>query len=137
MVVNFGIDVVYLINIFFMKNTCSNLDTDANTSAAGPLSDNVNSINKQDKAFACGVALSTSALMFVLSLLLMIYCMYIVWSYLRELIDGGSAWHIARLMTWEEQEERDWAKFQERIKHKHEGMIVPPGTYDRVPYASI
>merc|ERR1719359_1818611 len=73
---------------------------------------------------------------FFLLFALMMYCVWIVWSFCKELTDGGSAYAIARLMTWEEQEDREWTKFNEGMKIKH-GSNVPPGAFDKVPYASL
>lgn len=145
---SFLVDAFFLADVFFVKDACAHLDDHIGATSAGkghlhgdplwgvPLSQHQSAVSKQDRAFACGVARGTSTLVCCLLLVLMAYLVYIVWSYITELLHGGSAGTISRLMTWQEQEEREWGKLKEGMIIK-KGSLFPPGSYDQMPYASL
>jgi len=114
---SFVIDIFFAVTVFLVKDACSHLN-DLNKAPANSNTFEEMQISKQDLAFACGIARGVSWLLCCLMLAIMAYCVYIVWSHIKELTDGGSAGVIARLMTWDEREEREWANFEANMQVK-------------------
>jgi len=123
---SFLVDVYYSVNVFLIKDSCKHLE-EANTVRRDFLGERP-SVTKEGRAFACGVAQGTSYLFFTLLLVLMAYCIYIVWSHVKELTEGGSGTAIAKLMTWDGREEREWNQLQHNYKGRYDGAAA--GIYD-------
>jgi hypothetical protein len=143
----FFVDAFFVLDIFLVKDTCAQLGNQVDINAiGGPLSQQVQSeVSPQDRAFACGIARGTSALLCCSMLLFMAYLVYIVWSHVRELTDAGSAGVLHRLMNWEERDNREWSKFEHGMKIRY-GSFAPPGhhfhdapygSYADVPYSTL
>merc|ERR1719440_1240559 len=128
LVATFFIDIFFLIMIFFLKDACAHLKEYPDDGFVPPGEEPV---TKAGKAFACGVARGTSWALFWMLLLVMAYCIYTVWSHVKELMNGGSAGIIARLMSWEEEEERKWGMFEAKVKARHDGVLCPAEGHER------
>merc|ERR1719440_1272463 len=109
LVATFFIDIFFLVMIFLIKDACAHLKSYPEDTVIPPGEE---PISKAGKAFACGVARGTSFALFWMMLLVMVYCIYTVWAHIKELMNGGSADIISRLMSWEVEEERQQAKMK-------------------------
>mmetsp|Transcript_139711 Transcript_139711/g.243262 ORF Transcript_139711/g.243262 Transcript_139711/m.243262 type:complete len:249 (-) Transcript_139711:57-803(-) len=113
----FLIDLHFLVNLFFIKDACAQLDM---------------AIAERGKAFACGVARSLSRTVGVILTLAMAYSVYIVWSYAKDLAEGGTAEYIGKLMKWDHliNDEDGQAEFQQLRNRsiRRQGINLLAGT---------
>lgn len=78
------IDTAYLFNLMILEDACTHVT--------------LLMYVRGGRAFACGVARSISIAMFVVLTVVMLYFIYIVWSYCEDLTSGGTAAVIADLL---------------------------------------
>merc|ERR1719329_1023237 len=77
------LDVLFLVDLFFVKDPCEQLSSD---------------IPRTGRAFACQVARTTNFGAFLGILAVTFYALYVVWSYCEYLADGGTSAAIADLL---------------------------------------
>jgi len=89
MIVSFLIDLFFLVRIFVLKDVCAKLTV----------------AQYSDKAFACGCARMLSRAWVLVLTGVMLYFIYIVWSYCYDLSYGGTEGAITRLLVYDKQQE--------------------------------
>jgi len=82
MVTSILIDVGSLVNLLVIQDSCATLTID----------------HAHGRAFACMIARSTNMVVLVFILAVSLYALYMVWSFMQDLTDGGSAAAIADLL---------------------------------------
>lgn len=82
MVSSILIDLGFLINLLVVQDSCASLSN----------------VSPHGRAFACMIARSTNLGVLLGIMVSSLYALYIVWSYLQDLTDGGTAATIANLL---------------------------------------
>lgn len=85
MVISFIVDIAFIIGVFIVEDVCVHLSLSEYVLSGG-------------KAFSCGVAQAFSVAIAVILIVVLLYMIYIVWSFCYEISSGGTVSTIEALM---------------------------------------